>query len=263
MPPAPNQLFLASGDLAFNLAGTSQFPADQEMWHLMQDRFAGGWTETFHFIHRLTARAWLDTVYRNWLARAPLETGIGYAKATIALMTMALGTMFNYQRGGQELNWSWLWTVNNGDQMFLVTLRLTDSEPGPPTLESVQARLLQALYLTSTCRLSQAWYVFGNAVHMLTALGLHRQRGRNRGLGSEIVMSPEYAKVQCERRTFWSAYVLDRQFAMMSGRPSYFHSDAIDQALPDCVNDEDMGRAGPFRAHKGDCYLEALVEQAK
>jgi hypothetical protein len=265
--PSPDQLVLASGDLPFSPSKTTQdFPVEQEKWHLMQDNFTSGWTETFHFLHRLTARAWVDAVYRNWQDRAPLEFGIGPAKAAIAVMTMALGTMFNYsgpRPAKRALKWGWLWTVSNGDQLFLTTLRLTDSEPGPPTLESVQARLLQVFYLLSTCRLSQAWYVFGNAIHMLTAMGLHRRRGRNRGLGPEIVVNPEYAKIQCERRTFWSAYVMDKQIAMMSGRPPYLSLDNIDQALPDCVNDEDMGREGPFRQHKGDCYLEALVEQAK
>lgn len=264
--PSPEQLVLASGDLPFRPGNTHEFPTEQSKWHQMQDNFTTGWTETFHFLHRLTARAWADHVYRNSQARAPLEAGIGPAKAAIALMTMALGTMFNYSGPRPKKRaqyWSWLWTISNGDQMFLITLGLTDSEPGPPTLESVQARLLQVLYLLSTCRLSQAWYIFGNAIHMLTAMGLHRRRGGNRGLGPEIVVSPEYAKIQCERRTFWSAYIIDKQIAMMSGRPSYLSLDTIDQALPDCVNDEDMGRAGPFRQHLGDCYVEALVEQAK
>ncbi|KAK4235678.1 fungal-specific transcription factor domain-containing protein [Achaetomium macrosporum] len=268
-PPAQraaDQLELVSGDLPLNTSSAPVIPVYPEPWFLLQEKFAIGWTETFHFIHRLTARSWLETVHRNWSAQVPLENGIGHAKATVALMTAALGSLFDHtsrQPAKYGSRPSWLWTVNNGDQLFLISLRLTDLEPGPPKLESVQARLLQALYLLCTCRLSQAWYVFGNAIHMLTVLGLHRRRGRNRGLGPEIVTRPEYAKVQCERRTMWSAYVLDKQIAMMSGRPAYLNLDAIDQDYPDCVNDEDMGRAGPFRPHKGDCYVEALIEQAK
>jgi hypothetical protein len=261
-----SQLVLTSGDLPFSAANNDVFPNKLEMWYMLQDRFWSGWTETYHFIHRLTAKAWLDTVYRNWCAQAPLESGITHAKATVALMTMALGTMFYHESvipTREELSWKWLWTIANGDQIFRMTIRLTDNEPGPPTLESVQARLLQAMYLLSTCRVSHACYIFGNAVSMLTALGLHRCRGKNRGLGPEIVLSPEYAKVECEKRTFWSTFILDRQLSMMTGRPPYFTSDTISQVIPDPVNDEDMGRAGPFRPHKGDCYLEALVEHVK
>jgi hypothetical protein len=189
------------------------------MWRLIEDNFDIRWTETFHFLHRQTLREWLDAVFQNWSAGTPLESGIDQAKATIAIMTMALGTMFNFRRWRQsrkEASWNWLWTIGTGDDLFIATLRLTDTETGPPTLESVQARLLQALYLLSTCRLSQASFIFGNAVNMMTGLGLHRQRGRNRSLGREMVSHPDYAKVQCERRTFWSAYVIDKQLSMMS-----------------------------------------------
>lgn len=265
--PAPGgELVLAPGDQPFDLSKPPTFPLAFNHWTDLQDKFSLSWTETFHILHRLTARAWLNVVYKNWAARAPLEHGIGCAKASIAIMTMALGALSNNRKwrpGKRESRFLWLFTRETGDQFFLATLRLTDAEPGPPTLESVQARLLQVLYLLSTCRLSQAWYVFGNVVHMLTALGLHRRRGRNRGLGPEIVVQPEYAKVQCERRTFWAVYILDKQLALMSGRPCYFNIDNIDQEFPDCVNDEDMGRFGPYRPHRGDCYVEALVEQAK
>jgi len=270
LPPAPSadpeELVLCTGDQPFDLSKPHEFPEALSKWWEMQEKFSIGWTETFHFIHRLTMKSWTDVVYKNWRVKAPLEYSIGHAKASIALMTMALGTMYlnaKWRPGKKDQAWQWMYTLNNGDHLFLLTIRLTDKEPGPPTLESVQARLLQTFYLLNTCRLSQAWYVFGNVVHMITALGLHRRRGGNRGLGPEIVRHPEYAKIQCERRTFWSAYILDKQISLMAGRPAYFNLDLVDQDLPDCVNDEDMGRAGPFRPHRGDCYMEALVEQAK
>ncbi|KAL2024337.1 hypothetical protein VTK56DRAFT_8819 [Thermocarpiscus australiensis] len=264
--PTPDQLSLGHGDQSFDTSKPLTFPYALSKWWQMEEKFRIGWTETFHFVHRLTVRSWIDTMFKNWSTGAPLERDIGPAKATIALMSMALGTMFYnwpWQEAKRDKVWNWLWTLNMGDQLFLMTLRLTDSEPGPPTLESVQARLLQTLYLLCTCRLGQAWYIFANVVGMITATGLNRRRGRNRGLGPEITVNAEYAKIQCERRTFWSAYVLDRQIALLSGRPCYFSSDTVDQDFPDCVNDEDMSRSGPFRPHQGDCYMEALVEQAK
>ncbi|KAK4185813.1 fungal-specific transcription factor domain-containing protein [Podospora australis] len=264
-PPPPENL-LPSGDQPFDLSSPLNFPDTHLRWFDMQDKFQTGWTETFHFLHRPTVRAWLEKVNRNWTDKLPLDHELSPAKATIALMTMAIGSQF-YDRPWKERKkqkvWDHLWTLTNGDQIFLTTIRLTDSEPGPPKLESVQARLLQTLYLLCTCRLNQAWYVFGNTVQMIYSLGLHRRRGRNRGLGPEIVSAPDYAKVQCEMRTFWSAFVLDKQIAIMIGRPCYFSEDAVDQVYPDPINDEDMGPAGPFRAHLGDCYMEALIEQAK
>lgn len=244
---AVRRLSLPSGDQPYDTSRPYPLQGELDRWLEMQRKLAAGWTETFHFLHRPTARTWLNSVHRNYASRAPLEFRVGHAKAAIAIMTIALGSLPD----------------RIGDHPYLITQSLTDSEPGPPTLESVQARLLQVLYMLCTCRLGQASYGFGAVVHMMTALGLHRRRGRNKGLGLEIVHHPEYAKVQCERRTFWSAYILDKQLALMSGRPSYFNLDIVDQDFPDCVNDEDMGPAGPFRPHKGDCYVEALVEQAK
>ena len=97
-PPqlAPNQFVLHSGDQPFQVSGPHEFPDEKKLCDRMQERFSTGWTETLHFLHRLTAKTSLDMVHRNWLAGAPLESSIGHAKATIALMTMALGTLFNY-----------------------------------------------------------------------------------------------------------------------------------------------------------------------
>lgn len=261
-----SQLVLPAGDQPFDTSLPLEFSDYPAKWFEMQDRFQTGWTETFHLLHRPTVKAWLQHVYNNWATNNALDHDLGPAKAAIAIMTMAIGTLFNdrpFREKKKDRVWDRLWTLNNGDQLFLATVRMTDSEPGPPKLESIQARILQTLYLLGTCRLSQAWYVFGNAVHMINALGLQRRRGGNRGLGSDILESSDYAKVQCERRTFWSAFVIDKEIASMSGRPCYFNNDAIDQEFPDPVNDEDMGPEGPFRPHQSDCYMEALREQAK
>ncbi|KAK3990441.1 fungal-specific transcription factor domain-containing protein [Cladorrhinum sp. PSN332] len=260
------ELALPAGDQPFDTTLPLDFPHHPAKWFEMQEKFQNGWTETFHLLHRPTVKSWLERVYHNWSSNAALDNELGPAKTTIALMTMAIGTMFNdrpFREKKKDRIWDRLWTLNNGDQLFLTTIRLTDSEPGPPKLESIQARILQALYLLGTCRLSQAWYVFGNAIHMINALGLHRRRGGNRGLGADITENPDYAKIQCERRTFWSAYVIDKEIALMSGRPCYFSNDAVDQEYPDPVNDEDMGPSGPFRPHQSDCYMEAITEQAK
>lgn len=262
----PGDLVMPPSDQPFDTTLPLAFPESPTKWFEMLNAFQNGWTETFHFLHRPTVKSWLERVWKNWTANSPLEKELGPAKATIALMCMSIGTMF-YDRPWREAvrqkMWDRLWTLNMGDQLFLATIRLTDSEPGPPKLESIQARLLQVLYLLCTCRLSQAWYIFGNAVHMLTQLGLHRRRGRNRGLGRDMTVNPDYAKIQCERRTFWTAYIIDKEISLMSGRPCHFSNEAVDQEFPDPVNDEDMGPEGPFRPHLGDCYLEAGTEQAK
>lgn len=266
-------------DQPWDRSTTVRFPSNRQRWYQQQDHFFRSWNGTFHFLHRHTVRNWLEQVEKNYVARQELWHGVGHARAAVALMTMALGSLFRdaskswvrmNKKTGQAMKSrkvpppdDYIWSLEYGDSLLNTALNLTDAEKGDPRLDSVQARLLQDLYLLSTCRLNKAWYIFGNTLQMITSLGLHRRVGKNRGLGRDITKRPDYAKLQCERRTFWTAYIIDKQLSIVFGRPSHFRDDFIDQELPDAVNDEDMGPTGPVRAHKGDCYMEALVSHAK
>ena len=253
-----------TGDQPFDYSKPLRWP-EKPCWLEQQQHFFNCWASTFHFIHRPTVAAWLETVYLNWVHERDLWESIGHARAAVAIMTMALGSRYRNRRLYKKKSQAneYIWTLNHADQLFSISLRLTDAEMGKPRLESVQARLLQDMYLITTCRMTLASYTFANTLQMIIALGLHRRRGRNRGLGRDIVSRPDYAKIQCERRTFWTANIIDKQLSIMYGRPSHFNDDTADQDLPDPVNDEDIGPNGPFRSHQSDCYIEALVSQAK
>lgn len=111
--------------------------------------------------------------------------------------------------------------------------RLIDTEPGPPRLESVQARLALCLYLLSTSRVNECWYTFGLTAFIVMALGLHRKRPSP---------SPAIGLIEseCQKRIFWSAYILDRYLSVMKGRPRIFRDEDIDQEYPANVSDSDM-----------------------
>ncbi|KAK3392573.1 fungal-specific transcription factor domain-containing protein [Sordaria brevicollis] len=266
-------------DQPWDRSSTPKFCCYPSRWLQQQEHFFRSWNSTFNFLHRHTAQRWLEQVVANFEARRELWYGVGHARAAVAIMTMALGSLFkdspktwiriNKQTGkpmksrNRPPEWEYMWELEYSDALLNTALSLTDAETGDPKLDSVQARLLQDLYLLSTNRFNKAWYTFGNTLQMITGLGLHRCVGKNRGLGRDILNKPDYAKLQCERRTFWTAYIIDKQLSMMFGRPSHFRDDFIDQEIPDAVNDEDMGPTGPVRAHKGDCYVEALVSHAK
>lgn len=266
-------------DQPWDRSSTPKFCPYRERWLQQQEHFFKSWNATFNFLHRHTAQRWLEQVVGNFEARRELWYGVGHARAAVAIMTMALGslfkdnpktwTRFNKKTGRPMKNrkrppqFEYMWDLEYSDALLNTALSLTDAETGDPKLDTVQARLLQDLYLLSTSRFNKAWYTFGNTLQMITGLGLHRCVGKNRGLGRDIIKKPDYAKLQCERRTFWTAYIIDKQLSMMFGRPSHFRDDFIDQDIPDAVNDEDMGPTGPVRAHKGDCYVEALVSHAK
>ncbi|KAK1754423.1 fungal-specific transcription factor domain-containing protein [Echria macrotheca] len=258
--------------------GRSLLPCDQPFDHStpfrlpprirqdsLLDEFFNGWFGTFHFVHRPSVLEWLDWVDSNWSAGIDLWRGIGHARAAIVLMALAIGSFYR-SRHNRDLKRNkpeeWVWSLNFGDNMFKAAVTLVDAEAGDPTLESAQARLLQDIYLLCTSRTKQAWYTFGNTLQILTALDLHRRLGRNRGLGLDVKQRPNYAKIQCERRIFWSAYIIDKQLSIILGRPGHFSADNIDQEYPDCVNDEDADIHGPIRAPPSDCYVAALVSQA-
>ncbi|KAH7635960.1 fungal-specific transcription factor domain-containing protein [Sordaria sp. MPI-SDFR-AT-0083] len=227
-------------DQPWDRSETPQFSYVRERWYQQQDHFFKSWNGTFHFLHRHTVRR----------------------PCPCRHCTHDHGSWRPLQGRPKDVD-EYIWSSKHGDALLNMAVSLTDAETGEPRLDSVQARLLQDMYLLSTCRYNKAWYTFGNTLQMITGLGLHRRLGRNRGLGRDIKERPDYAKIQCERRTFWTAYIIDKQLSMVLGRPSHFRDDFIDQELPDAVNDEDMGPTGPVRPHKGDCYMEALLSHAK
>jgi len=266
--PKLAELAMSRDDQPFDRTGHLQFPP-RATWFQLQENFFNSWMSTFHFLHRFTTSTWLDIVEKNGSSGVELWRGIGHGRCAIALMTMALGTFEGVEevpqppRTGAEAAVDVPINSQLGDKIFSLALSISDLAPAPPKLDVIQATLLQDIYLMSTCRLNQAYYSFGNTLQMITSQGLHHQLGRNRGLGRDVKRFPDYPKIQCERRTLWSAYAIDKQLGLMFGQPSHFNDDTVDQLLPDCINDEDMRREGPVRSIKSDCYLAALVGHAE
>lgn len=108
---------------------------------------------------------------------------------------------------------------------------LIDSERGQPKLESCQARLTMCLYLVSTFRLNECWYRFGMTALIIQALGLHIKKPS---------MVLDLAELECRKRVFWSAYILDRYLSVMKGRPRVFRDEDINQEYPANVCDDDL-----------------------
>lgn len=82
--------------------------------------------------------------------------------------------------------------------------------------------------------MNQCWSVFGTAVYLVFALGLHRQKRADPPSGYDHI------EAECRRRTFWNAYCLGNYLSTALGRPRSFCGEDIDQELPLCVEDDDM-----------------------
>lgn len=115
---------------------------------------------------------------------------------------------------------------------FEKAVSILETEPGPPQLESVQARLAMCLYLLSTFRINECWYRFGMTTLIIMAMGLHRKTETSRKVG--------LVEQECRKRAFWSSYILDRYLSVMKGRPRIFRDEDIDQEYPVNVDDDDM-----------------------
>ncbi|KAJ3542047.1 hypothetical protein NM208_g4310 [Fusarium decemcellulare] len=217
---------------------------------------------TYRMLHRPSVEKWLHIMKRNLENGRPTWQEIGRAKAAIVLTSLAVATLHDekskdaYSRGQKFVS------PARSDSLFCVAYRLTEMETGFPQLESAQARLIQTIYLLMTSRSNLAWYNFGIALQIISALGLHRKAAKKGRLAAN---KSDYIQAQCQRRTFWSAYILDTHLGMVFGRPRHFHEDDIDQEFPDCIEDQDMAVEGPKgrTREQPDCLINALTFHAK
>jgi hypothetical protein len=220
---------------------------------------------TYRIIHRPTVESWLDAVEGNLAQGRPLYEGIGRARATILLTALAIATTHHEKSRGFHTPDDEERSLARSDRLFCEGTRLTAEEKGLPRLESAQARLIQVLYLLTTSRLNRGWYVFGEALQIISALGLHHRRASRKLQLAPGHHAADYIQAQCRKRTFWTAYILDHYLGIILGRPRHYHDEDIDQDFPDAINDEDMqADAASSRFDSNlDSHLEALIFHAK
>lgn len=257
------QRLMTAGDKPFHSNTESPLPiSDRHMTMKMLEIYFDVCIVTYRLLHRQTVSSWLDAVLSNSENNIPITHGIGHAKSAVVLTILAIVTL---RRGKlREAPGDGTDPLRSSQQLFYASVSMTEVETGLPRLESAQARLLQVIYLLQTTRMNQAWYVFGDATQIISALGLHRKAGRKRNGNTSKTSPPDYIKEQCRKRTFWVAYIIDKYLSVVLGRPRYYHDDDIDQDFPDLVNDEDMDQQGSSTSEPlEECYVEALVLHAK
>ncbi|KAF1998119.1 hypothetical protein P154DRAFT_263159 [Amniculicola lignicola CBS 123094] len=254
------QRLMAAGDKPFHDQGAVVIPPLPKAQELLRMYF-DVCIATYRLLHRPTVERWLEDVVLNFELKRPLSHGLSRPKSAIVLAVLAIAAFHEEKARGPTSSFS---PVNpepplrQCDELFCEASQLTDAETGFPTLESAQARLIQVLYLLMSSRMNQAWYTFGNALQIISALGLHRRENRKRPSQKR-----NYIEEQCRKRTFWVAYTLDKYLGVIFGRPRHYHDDDIDQDFPDLVNDEDMTPTGALELGSDDCHIESLVVHAK
>lgn len=203
---------------------------------------------TYKPLHRPTLDVWHKTALQNIEQGRSLPHGIGHARVSTLFAVFAVAI---YHRQKTQTS-----VTTQSDTVFHESLTYTSNETGQPRLESAQARLVQVFYLLMTCRMNQAWFTFGTVLQIASSLGLHRRERRP-------ARSKDYIHQECQKRTFWTTYILDKYLGVVLGRPQHYHDDDIDQDLPDCVNDDDMATDGyKINEDHDDCVIEAFVLNA-
>ncbi|KAG5760620.1 hypothetical protein H9Q72_011256 [Fusarium xylarioides] len=257
------QPLMSAGDKPFTTRGDSSlmFVNQPEAFELFNYYFENC-VVTYRVLNRQYCQVWFEAVINNVHNGQPLDTGIGHAKAAIVVNILAIAS-FRQHRITEQASMPGGMSImsQQSEQYFLQAPELTAQETGLPRLESAQARVLQVLYLLQTSRMNQAWYVFGNTVPIVTALGLHRKSTQYRNGGRQPT---DYIISECRKRTFWVLYTIDKYLAVVFGRPRFYHDNDVDQELPDSVNDEDMTPQGPSPLEPAmDCHVDSLIFHAR
>jgi hypothetical protein len=259
---ARDQPLASAGDRPFYLdrPGVEALPDDATARGLVSLYF-GSCVVTYRMLHRQRVEGWLHLVLEDRAHGHPLATSLGNAGTSIILTILAIATFRKYKLQSTLSNDLQLAGLHDSDPLFHAATGLTESETGYPRVESVQARLIQVLYLLQTGRMSKAWYTFGNACQIISSLGLHRKQFRHQNAFGE---QSDYITQQCAKRVFWTAYTIDKYLSVVFGRPRLLHDVEIDQEFPDTVNDEDMGPNGPLLSDGSDeCHITSLICHAK
>jgi hypothetical protein len=240
---------------SYNSHGQADIPSGANAAELMELYF-DVCISTYKPLHRPTVDLWYQIASSNIANGLPISQGLGHAEASILLVIFAIATFHRQKSRGYADDVS---SLSESDYFFRHSLGFTETELGVAHLESAQARMLQAFYLLMTSRPNQAWYVFGSLLQIISALGLHRRDWKR-----TTSPQPDYIHSQCRKRTFWSAYILDRYIGVAMGRPRHFHDDDIDQELPDCVNDLEMAPTGRLTSEDSeDCHMDGFVWNIK
>lgn len=212
---------------------------------------------TYKPLHRPTVRSWLQSALENADCGREQDHNIGKARLSMCYGVLAAATFHRQKSRGFEDDDG---SLSASDAYFKESSRLTESETGVPHLESAQARLVQVFYLLMTCRMNQAWYIFGSLLQIVSALGMHRKDGKTLAPNRKT----DYIHRQCRRRAFWTTYILDKYLGVVMGRPRHFHDFDIDQDYPDSVNDDEMSGTGRVESSDlEDCSIDAFIQNIK
>ncbi|KAH7355355.1 fungal-specific transcription factor domain-containing protein [Rhexocercosporidium sp. MPI-PUGE-AT-0058] len=179
------------------------------------------------FLHHKTVEEWMESLLDS--PRSMNSRPVDHSKNAVVLMIFALA----YESSSTKSE------EGDGDMSFhyfQVAEAQLEKERGGIQLPTIQARLLQCIYLCSRSRIHQCWSIFTVTVGLIFAMGLQRQ--------NRLSETGDMIEVECQKRAFWFAYTMDKHLSSSLGRPTMIRHEDIDQDLPRIVEDEDLSKTG-------------------
>ncbi|KAH8426025.1 Zn(II)2Cys6 transcription factor [Aspergillus melleus] len=259
-----NQPLTSAGDRPFGVDddAADNFIPDAPKARGLQEFYFESCVVTYRIFHRQTVEGWMELFLRERQERKPLGQLLGNSRTAILLTIMAIATLRSEKVRREAYMEDESFIMQHSDRLFCAGMKLVDMEVGFPRLESAQARLIQVLYLLQTARMNKGWYTFGNVFHITLSLGMHRRRDQKRDFPFTS-RRQNYITSECYKRTFWSAYIIDKYLSVVFGRPRLYQDEDIDQDFPEGVNDEDMTPDGTKASDDADCHIDGLIFHAK
>lgn len=108
----------------------------------------------------------------SWLHDLHQQRQIKMSQPAVCLLALAHGALY---LSSSDIDSSTVdeRTVLTPDVLYAAAMACLAKEQGPPTAESVQARLVKVHHLLASSRPTQAWYAFGTVLQLALSLGLH------------------------------------------------------------------------------------------
>ncbi|KAE8148870.1 fungal-specific transcription factor domain-containing protein [Aspergillus avenaceus] len=214
---------------------------------------------TYRILHQQTVERIVQRLYQsgrpeNGDSNSWEEGEVTGTSRAIILLVFSTATLFKMDGKGRMTDADEIGRETS-EQYFSKADRILSQEPGAPSLESVQARLLMVLYLLCSSRTHRAWFTLGTTIQLIMILGLHSRR-RNKDVGRLSLIRRE-----CQRRVVWCSYTVDKYLSFMLGSPRLWHDEDLDEELPARANDEDVTE-GSINPPVRDCVLDAEVFHA-
>ncbi|CZR64563.1 uncharacterized protein PAC_14461 [Phialocephala subalpina] len=214
----------AYGDPALPEIDTSflLFPSESTAQALVA-RFFDFVTATNQILHRPTVERWLSELLSN--IRGMRTGSKENSQRAVVLMVFASTHEYMDDEEGE-------WDTNTSFYYFQAAENQLTKETGEIRLATLQARLLQCMYLLSRSRINQCYSIFGTIVNFVYTLGLHRERRHS--------STSDLLEIEMQKRVFWSAYIMDKYLSSSLGRPQLLRDEDIDQQLPLLVEDDHL-----------------------